>query len=397
MKRQAALAGVVLAVAVAAGLVVRHYRRPRSPSPPPAVPIQLNREHEALHQRLDELLKDDKLVTEVLAMKGDVILGVRSSLARSLIQEVAARYLDKVGLDLKDIRVEKEGKLKSSTPIGRKNVGRWAITLTIHRVQGVLRAGVPRVEVRGANRLAVAMPVRIAEGHGNATLAFSWDPHSIVKLVCHDFDVVEPMAGRILPREYPVSGVFVFTASGRRLIATPQSWDRTFRLEVDPSEESWAKVRRALEEQNQLDRCGLAMSPDDVMDQLRELVAKGFDVKLPRRLYRPVSFPAAFRESVTVDDRPVDLAVQPYELRTTPDVIWFAATVRTRVGESTASASRFPPSVDPLPEPDGHDRPVAGEPARTPRPEPDAARSHPLAALPALPGSPDKARRREAP
>jgi hypothetical protein len=327
------LAAVLASLAVGAALIVRARRLGASTGS--AAYASLEREHQRLHQQLESLLDREPLLTELGAKEGEVVLAVRSSFARSLIQEVARLYLDRVGIDLQQIRVDKEGKLTTDTPIGRRKVGTWSITLDVHRVQGVLRAGAAKVQIKDRNRLGVVLPVRIEKGRGEATLGFNWDPHWLVSLVCRDFETAVPIAGRIVPREYEVQGEFAFAAAGRNLIAHPRFEEREFRLEVDPSVESWDRVRRALDQQNEPSRCGLAMHPDEVVQHLREIVAKGFDVKLPRKLYRPVRFPAGFSESVTVDDRPVDLAIQPRELRMTSELITYAASVRTRVGEST--------------------------------------------------------------
>jgi hypothetical protein len=89
-------------------------------------------------------------------------------------------------------------------------------------------------------------------------------------------------------------------------------------------------VRAALEEQDQILRCGLAIDPDEIMPRLAQLLRRGFEVTLPRSLFRAVDLPAGVRREVSVDERRVDLAVSTRALRITSEAVWYAAEVRAR-------------------------------------------------------------------
>ena len=102
---------------------------------------------------------------------------------------------------------------------------------------------------------------------------------------------------------------------------------------------------------------------------------KGFDVKLPRSLFRPVDFPAAVREDVLIEDRRVDLAVQTHALRITPVAVWYGADVHTRIaaeGATRPSAGAVTGSVTATPS--GRARRCRGSgptaPASSPAPGP---------------------------
>lgn len=333
--RVALAIGLAAAVAAAGLLSLRAGPARQRALAAPAL-ARLQHEHERLHTQLEERLKAEPLVAQVEAQPGDVVLAVRTGFAGTLVREVAGRYLDRVKLDLENLRVDKDGELEAGTPFGKMKVGDWSVRLLIHHVEGVLRGGPPKVQVQGTNRVRVTLPVRVEEGHGQATLRFQWDPRSLAKLVCDDFEAVQRVQGRVLPREYSLAGSFVLDAEGGRLTARPRFADQEFRLKVELTDGTWAEVRRALEGQDRPGRCGLAMKPDDVLRKLHELVDDGFDVPLPRRLYRSVSLPAGLRESVTVADRKVELVVRPHELRVTPDIVWYAADVGSRVAEQTS-------------------------------------------------------------
>lgn len=334
--RRAAAAAVAVAVmgaAVAAYLLRgRLVGPPSGPFPTPGPELEtLRREHEALHRRLDEALQADALVQDVERHPADAIVAVRSRFATSLVREVAKRYLDRVVVRLEDVLVDEDGDMKKKTPFGRFKVGEWTMTLTIHRLEGTIRAGEPKVDLELPNRVRVVLPARIQEGSGEATLAFTWDSKALTNLVCRDFEVVRPIDGRVLPEEYTVSGAFVLDAAAGRLVARPEFSNRRFRLHLDLSDRSWAELRQALEEQDSFAKCGVPLDPEDVMHRLRELTRRGFEVTLPRKLFRPVDLPAGFRESVTVEGRPVELTLVSHDLRMTPELVWFTAGVQSKV------------------------------------------------------------------
>ena len=97
----------------------------------------------------------------------------------------------------------------------------------------------------------------------------------------------------MLAHEYPVSGAFQLSAGPETVRADPVFPRREFRIHVDMTPRSWDEVRAAIHEQDQILRCGLALDPDTLLPRLRERLHEGFDVKLPRSLFRPVDLPAA--------------------------------------------------------------------------------------------------------
>ena len=141
------------------------------------------------------------------------------------------------------------------------------------------------------------------------TAHFSWDSRSLASVVCRDFEVTRRLDGEVLSREYPVAGAFRLFAGPERLRADPEFPPREFRIQVDLTDKSWAEVRAAIQEQDDVTKCGLGLDPDELLAKIRERLHEGFDVKLPRSLFRPVDFPAAVRQDVTIEDRRVDLAV----------------------------------------------------------------------------------------
>jgi hypothetical protein len=300
-------------------------------------------EHERLKREFAALAAQDPVVTEALAQGGDVILGARPALIEDVFREVAARYLDKVVLDLPlEKTVHESRELEVGTFLGKVKAGTWTLDVTIHRVQGRLRARPPKVAVAPDNRLALDVPVSLEEGHGTITAHFAWNSSSLGSVVCHDFEVTRRLTGEVLSQVYPVSGGLLLAAGPERIRADPEFPPREFRIQVDLTDKSWAEVRGAIDEQDKIGKCGMAIDPDDLVARIRRRLREGFDVKLPRSLFRPVDFPASVRQEVTVEDRRVDLAVETRGLAVTPVAVWFAANVRTRVSPESPAASPPP-------------------------------------------------------
>lgn len=287
-----------------------------------------------------ELVAHDPVVSEALAQGGDVTVGIRPTLAQALLGQVAAHYLDNVALDLAlEKHVGDSHDVSVGTFLGHINAGTWTLDVTLHRIQGRLRARTPRVAAGPDNTLTMDLPVVLEEGHGTATVHFAWKSHSVASLLCHDFELTRNLSGIVLSHDYVISGAFALSAGPDALRAEPRFPPHEFRIHTDMAEASWKEVRAAIDEQDQVSKCGLALDPEHLLARLRARLHEGFDVKLPRSLFRPVDFPAAVRQEVTIEDRKVDLDVKTHGLAVTPVAAWYAADVHTRI-EAAAPASR---------------------------------------------------------
>jgi hypothetical protein len=287
-----------------------------------------------------DLVARDPVVTEALAQGGDVTVGIRPTLAQALLGAVAAHYLDNVVLDLPlEKHLTDSHEVSVGTFLGHINAGTWTLDVTLHRIQGRLRARTPKVAAGPDNTLTMDLPVVLEEGHGTATVHFAWNSHSVASVLCHDFELTRNLSGIVLSHEYAVSGAFALSAGPDALRAEPRFPPHEFRIHTDMAEGSWKEVRAAIDDQDQVSKCGLALDPEQLLAKLRARLHEGFDVKLPRSLFRPIDFPAAVREQVTIEDRKVDLDVKTHGLAVTPVAAWYAADVHTRI-EAASPASR---------------------------------------------------------
>ena len=320
---------------------------PRVPADKPGHRVAaLERKHRERHERLEDLVADDPFLREAIRVKGDLAMAVRADFALGVIREVAKRYFDRVDLRLGDIDVVRQGTLTKDTFLGRIRAGDWTVSLSIHEVNGVLRAGEPEVGFLDGNRVALAFPVHLEQGQGRARVDFNWDSRGIANLVCRDFELTQEIDGTVTPEAYPVRGTFALDATDRTLIARP-AFSRDFRIKLDLSPGSWDAVRARLREQDRFSKCGVAMDPEKVLAQLRELAGNGFNVRVPARVFRNIELRAHVADKVTVAQREVGVAVTRNALYTSPDLLWYSARVAVRTAVSaqdrTAGAATSAP------------------------------------------------------
>ncbi|HUG55010.1 MAG TPA: hypothetical protein VMR21_15470, partial [Vicinamibacteria bacterium] len=96
---------------------------------------RLRTEHGEMQRRFDSLVDRDPVVREALEAGGGVAIGLRPSLVEDVLQQVSARYLDRVVLDLPLERtVHETGELRVKTFLGHVTAGTWTLEATIHRV-----------------------------------------------------------------------------------------------------------------------------------------------------------------------------------------------------------------------------------------------------------------------
>jgi hypothetical protein len=316
-----ALAGRLwLAVDMSVGAAVAADAQPPAHTAPAEAledPALLRAEHARLHETLTEHLSAHPVLSQVLASQGDLTFVLPRGLFTMLAEEIAIRYLDRVTLSLDGIRVTRDGEVQSNTLLGKVHSGDWRLRVDLDQVRGVLRAGRPRIALQSGRRIGVVVPVRIDEGHGQAALHFSWDSRGLANVVCRDFEVRDNVAGAVVKESHDLEGVVTLEAEGDDLRLVPR-FERRQRIHVTPSADSWATIERALEGQDRLFRCGLALKPDAVLARLQAVVGKGFVVKLPESLFRPVGLPKVFLTTLHVADREVEVSAIESTLVTDP-------------------------------------------------------------------------------
>jgi hypothetical protein len=292
--------------------------------------VRLRARQAALHDSLSVILAHDSLLILTRHDSADIALALSKTLLTSMIQDVAARYLDRVEIDLKDIEGHGAGPLEIGSPIGGLTVGDWKVNVMAHEITGVLSAGTPAVEVSGTNRIHLAIPVQIRRGQGAVTLAFEWDSRSVFNLVCRDFKIERTIRGSILPQRHVVRGHMLLSASADGIVADPDFPREKFPLGMALTEASWSTLRAALQGQDKLFKCGLMINPDTVLARLRVMGIEGLRFGLPRRAFRTIFLPATIARAVRILEAPVELSVTPHQLRISPGLIWYGADIDAR-------------------------------------------------------------------
>jgi hypothetical protein len=283
----------------------------------------LEKERQTLRERLNDLMVKDPRLPGM--PETPVRVGVPTTLARDLIQRVVTGFVDQVTLELKNLKVKKSGTVKKVVTIGH-----YDLNVVIHRVSGKLKTGKPDVTF-GGNKVAVALPVTVASGSGNATIHFKWDGRNVSGAGCGDMEVTEDVSGGVRPETYPVSGRLVLTATAKEILAEPRFPVIKVRLKVKPSAESWGAVQKILDSKEGV--CGYVVDKVDVLGIVQRLVDKGFNVRLPTEKIKPMAVPVGIEPTMEVRGQPVALGIKLGDLAITEHMIWLGANVSATVGE----------------------------------------------------------------
>lgn len=299
--------------------------------------------HNQLRERLEKAAASDPLVASAFADRGQVVLAIRSGLIEELAGNVAFRYLDRVTVDLTEVHAHSSGELKKKTFLGQIKAGEWDVKVNLGAMAGHLRAGSPRVSLRGPDMIDIEIPVDVSETEGSATLRFAWDSAGIANVVCEDFELTREIRGRVLAQHHVLSGALRLDNTGETLTVTPDFPDRRVPLVMDLTAKSWAIVEAALRSQDTFGKCGTLMNPELALQRLKELAARGITVNLPESIFRTVSLPARLQQSVKVNQRAVGLWVKAESLRVETATLWSSASVEVQKTPKAATAPPVPP------------------------------------------------------
>jgi hypothetical protein len=302
----------------------------KAPHDDPARMAVLKSTYDRLHEQLEKATAAEPIVASAFAARGQVVLAMRSGLVEELAGNVVRRYLDRVTVDLTDVEAHKTGEVRRDTILGRIKLGEWHVSVEVGGLKGDLRAGTPRVGLRGPDLIDVELPVDVQETEGDATLHFGWDSAGLVNVVCKDFDLTREIHGLVVAQRHLVSGALRLHNTGETLTLTPVFPDREVQLKLDLTAPSWSVVEAALRSQDTFGKCGMLMDPDKGLGRLKELAARGIKVSLPDSIFRMVRLPARLQESVKVSERSVGLQLKAESLRIERGTLWSSVSVHVK-------------------------------------------------------------------
>lgn len=318
MSRGLLVAGL-LALAAAAGVVAWRCGRSPAPPAPEAELAALEARRDALRAQLEQARAADPRLAAAPA--SDVLVGMPQAFTTTLVRQLIRSLLAQVEIRLHDLHVHKQDDVQLKALLSF-SPGRYTVDVAVHEVRALLRPGEPQLEFKG-ERVELTLPVTLAEGQGRATIDFDWDSRGLGRVACDDFRVTQEVSGRVRPRTYTLAGAFALKVEDGFLVAQPDFPELALRIEVEPSRETWESVERLLDERSW--RCEKALDAVDVPKLLRGLLARGFSVRVPRKLFRPVRLPAGFEQTLSFEGRTYELRAQPVDLRLDAGMLWYGA------------------------------------------------------------------------
>jgi hypothetical protein len=335
---------VVALVAVAAAALVYVRTRP-SPLPPPPTDAEIQSlldERDALQKHLTEVIVTHGEESIRKAPRGGVMIGIPTSFTSSIIEQVVTGVFEKMTLTLHDLKVHKAGDVRVKMLVAKRTVGHYVLDVQIHQVQGVLKPGKPDVEF-GRNRVTISLPVRLAEGKGNADIRLQWDSKGLAaSAVCGDTDVTKAVTGGVVPQDYRFGGAFRIVSSGNAITLTPDIPEPLeVRIFVDPSEQAWQAVQEVVKAQRA--NCAKVLEKIDIKAILGGIVSRGFNIKIPPKLIKPIHLPAGLKQSLEIQGIKVALHLKPTGLLVSGDRLWYGADIALEAAKGTAPKAAAPP------------------------------------------------------
>jgi hypothetical protein len=319
---RARVAILVLVVAGAAAAFLFLRRPPTSPGSRRIA--ELTRERDELQRRWRDLVIAGGERSLAKAPPADLMIGVPTSLTRSILEQVVTGVFGQTTLTLANLRVRKTGEVKARMLIAKRTLGEYALDVEVLRVRGLLEAGAPTLDF-GDDTVEVALPVRLAGGEGEADFRFRWDGKGVTDFVCGDMDVTRRIQGGVVPRDYELAGSFAIASVGESIVLTPHFPDLRVRVAVDPSAEAWRAVDAVIDERSK--GCEIALDAMDVKERLVEILGRGFDIRIPQKIFKPIRLPAGVRQALRVQGVDLALHVKPKGVMVADDRLWYGADV----------------------------------------------------------------------
>jgi hypothetical protein len=314
LRRKALLAALLFGAGFA---YARYWWGPR----PEALERQ-RREVRALSERLEARLRERALLRD--GEDASVLVAVPSEVANRLAADAALGLFGDVRLALRDLRFRKEDEVQARLLVGKRTVGRFALSVHVRELTARLRPGRPRLRF-AQDRIGVALPVAV-EGEGRATLRFKWDGRGIAGAVCGDLDVTHELEASVPLRSYPLAGALRLRVEADALVATPEFEDVPLSVPIEPSAATWRFVDELIAGRGAL--CRAALGRAELEEKIKALVARGIPVTLPGRLLeRPLRLPLAVERSLSLPGRTLRVEAQPRDVILTPARLWYGVAI----------------------------------------------------------------------
>lgn len=269
---------------------------------------------------------------------GDIVIALPTQFVDNVVRGVVTGWFHDVDLRLPQMRLRKSGDVHAKIGwFGRRRVGTYTLDMTLNDVRGRLQPGTPELAF-GGNVIGLQVPVRVANGTGIAHIKAGWESKGLAGPVCGDMSVERDVTGQVRARTYLARGRILLSAIDGSVLADPDFPGLAIRLHIDPAASSVAALDSALATRTGL--CGYAVGRANASERIQALVARGFNVKIPQRFFRPITLPVSVETAVPVAGRKLALQVTPSGVSVTPSTVWIAATVALADRKDSASVVR---------------------------------------------------------
>lgn len=298
-------------------LSVCHARKASDLDEESRVLAALEEDRDTLRARLDELMPRDERLKGM--PNSAVRIGLPTGLTRTLIERVISGVVDQVEIQLSGIRIHKTGTVRKMVTLGS-----YELDVELEEVRASLATGAPTL-MFGGNRVSIAMPVKVVKGTGRTNLAFKWDGRNVSGMVCGDMDINRKLTGEVRPDTYPISGTLLFERTAGQMLVRPRFPRLVLKIQPVPTVESWAQVEAIVAEKTGM--CGFVLKKVDILQVVKDLLSKGFDVSLPTEKIKPVAVPVGIAPSLVIHGQRVNLAARVEALAITEHMIWLGADI----------------------------------------------------------------------
>jgi hypothetical protein len=266
------------------------------------------------------------------APRGDIMIGLSTVLTRGIAEKVTTGLFGETTIRLSNIKVHKEGEVKAKMLFSKRKVGEFVLDANILEARALVRPAEPSLTFR-EKRIGIDLPFELASGGGKVELHFFWDSKGLAaNMVCGDLDVTKQVTGTVVPMRYSVRGSFGVAVEGNALRLTPDFPELAVRLFVEPTDEAWTVVEAVMADQRA--GCRKALEKIDIKKILGKILGKGFSIKIPPKVLRPVRLPAGLQQSLSVQGVKLSLGVQTTDLLVAEDRLWYGANVSTEAGSN---------------------------------------------------------------
>lgn len=276
---------------------------------------RLEVERDRLRARLDAGLTTDPRLAGMPSQP--LRVGIPTSLLRTVTSSLVTSVADRVTLELGGLRVQRSGEIRRVISLGE-----YHLDVLLTRVTARLKADAPTITF-GGNRINFTVPVRVLSGSGEAVINFEWDGRGLSGAVCGDMQVKEKVTGTVAPARYVLRGAVQLSGTSDAIVARPAIPTQRIRVQVSPSQASWAAVQQILDSQGGV--CGFVLDRVDIAGAINNVLRRGFNVRLPTNRIGSLSLPVGVSPSLTVDGRPLLLTVTAVPPTITEHAVWLGA------------------------------------------------------------------------